>query len=124
MQKTSLSSKMASSQKRKFLTLEEKVQLTRYKGENNAAGVQKIVEMFGIGKTQARQLWKSNSCADMRKKRPAEFEQINKAVFDWFCMARGSNIPISGPMIQEEAKEIANRLQIDDFKASNGWLQK
>ena len=135
MQKTSLSSKMASSQKRKFLTLEEKVQLIRYKDENNAAGVRQITEMFGIGKTQAScimkskeqvmQLWKSNSCPDMRrKKRPAEFEQINKAVSDWFCMARGSNIPISGPMIQEEAKEIANRLQIDDFKASNGWLQK
>ena len=39
-------------------------------------------------------------------------------------MARGSNIPIIGSMNQEEAKEIANQLQIDDFKASNGWLQK
>ena len=77
---------MASSQKRKFLTLEEKVQLIRYKDENNAAGVQQIAEMFGIGKTQAScilkskeqvmQLWKSNSCVDMRrKKRPAKFEQ-------------------------------------------------
>ena len=83
---------MASSQKRKFLTLEEKVQLIRFKEENNADGVWQIAETFGNGKAQAScilkskeqvmQLWKSNSCFDMRrKKRLAEFEQINKAVF-------------------------------------------
>ena len=82
---------MASSQKRKFLTLEEKVQLIRFKEENNADGVLQIVETFGNGKAQASciskskeqvmQLRKSNSCFDMRrKKRFAEFEQINKAV--------------------------------------------
>ena len=29
-----------------------------------------------------------------------------------------------GPKLMEQAKTIAQRLSIDGFKASNGWLQK
>ena len=59
-----------------------------------------------------------------RKNRPAIYKKLNRAVFDWFYRARCSNVPISSPMIQEEVKEIADRLNIDNLKASNGWLQK
>ena len=102
MQETSLSSKIASSQKLKFLAVKGKVQLIRYRDENNGAGVRQTAEMFGTGKTQEKK--------ERRNKRPAEFKQINKAVLDWFCMAQG-------PMIQEEAREIANRLQMDGYRS-------
>ena len=69
-------------------------------------------------------LWETNTSANINEKRPAIYEEINHAVFDWFCLARCSKVPISGPMIQEEAKEIAERLNIDNLKASNGWLEK
>ena len=36
---------------------------------------------------------------------------------------RERNIPISGPMLQEEARLIAERLENSRFKPSNGWLQ-
>ena len=42
-------------------------------------------------------------------------------------MARGSLVPVNGPMLQEEATEIAKRLvkpEYADFKASSGWLEK
>ena len=32
-------------------------------------------------------------------------------------------IPVSGAMLQEEARAIAERMEITEFKASNGWLQ-
>ena len=38
-------------------------------------------------------------------------------------LGRERNIPISGPMLQEEARLIAERLENSQFKASNGWLQ-
>lgn len=40
----------------------------------------------------------------------------------WFLKTRSSNVPISGPMIKQKTKEIAKELNIQDFKASEGWL--
>ena len=33
-------------------------------------------------------------------------------------------MPVTGPMLQEEALIIAHSLGINGFKASNGWLQR
>jgi hypothetical protein len=33
------------------------------------------------------------------------------------------DIPITGPMFQTKAKEIAQRLHAENFQASNGWLE-
>ena len=45
-------------------------------------------------------------------------------MWDWYTMCRNSNIPVSGSMIQEEAKLIAEKLEIPDFVSSNGRLEK
>ena len=58
------------------------------------------------------------------KGRSEEFQDINNAVWRWFCMAREALIPVSGPMIQEEALQIALKLNVTGFTASNGWLEK
>ena len=71
-----------------------------------------------------KELESNSNPKDKKRGRPLEFDEINQTVWKWFCMARESNIPISGPMIQFEAGEIANRMSIDKFKASNGWLGK
>ena len=34
------------------------------------------------------------------------------------------NIPISGPMLQTKALIIVKHFEIENFKASNGWLEK
>lgn len=49
---------------------------------------------------------------------------IDDVIFNWFCKVRNKNIPISGPLLREKALEAALRLQLTDFKASNGWLEK
>ena len=56
--------------------------------------------------------------------KPAAYDNINESVWKWFCMAREANVPISGPMIQEEAIEIAKQLNVVEFRASNGWHEK
>jgi hypothetical protein len=33
------------------------------------------------------------------------------------------NISVTGPMLQAKAREIAQRLHVENFQASNGWLE-
>jgi len=49
---------------------------------------------------------------------------VNEAVWDWYTLCRKSNIPVSGAMLQEEAMIIAEKLEMNDFVACNGWLDR
>jgi len=42
----------------------------------------------------------------------------------WFSKTREKNLPVSGPTLQEKAKQLAEVHGLNDFKASNGWLEK
>ncbi|XP_053947863.1 tigger transposable element-derived protein 6-like [Anastrepha ludens] len=44
--------------------------------------------------------------------------------FNWFAKARSQNIPISGPILKAKAMEIAGKLGVPNFNASDGWLSK
>ena len=55
------------------------------------------------------------------------YQEINEVVYQWYCLASDVMVPINGPMIREEATEIAKKLnkpaEYDGFKASSGWLE-
>jgi hypothetical protein len=58
-----------------------------------------------------------------RKLKKTGNEDINEIVWDWFVSARAKKFSVSGPMLQQKAKEVADTLGKTDFKASNGWLE-
>ena len=55
--------------------------------------------------------------------RKTENEEVNNIMLEFFTKCRAQNIPVAGPMLQAKAVEIASRLQIEKFSASNGWLE-
>ena len=64
--------------------------------------------------------------ADKDRKRlclKSPLEELNVLVWEWFQKARATNIPVSGPLLQEKALEFGKELKVTDFKASNGWLE-
>lgn len=64
-----------------------------------------------------------NSGKSKRVKTPS-FEQIDQKLYEWFASVCSKNLPISGPIIQTEAMKLAEKMNVNDFKASNGWLEK
>ena len=53
-----------------------------------------------------------------------EYGELNELLYEWYRLALHKNVVPDGPTLIEQAKTIAQRLHIDGFKASNGWLQK
>jgi hypothetical protein len=100
--------------------------------ENEKLTVKQIVAKFNIGKTQVYDILKAKSeirnqwlnCNGSIKRKPMnENEDITKIVWEWFVSVRSRNFGISGTMIQEHAKEVAEKLGKSEFKASNEWLE-
>ena len=118
--------------KRTELSLELKVKLIK-----SCAGKsqRQLSSEFGIGKTQVQCILKRKAelleayedCASPSRKRARyanEHEDIDDLTWRWFQRARSMNAPLSGPLIQEQARTFAKQLKKSDFKASNGWLTR
>ena len=54
----------------------------------------------------------------------AENEDLDKAVYTWFHNTRAKNGPVSGVVLKEKALQFAKSLHLDDFRASDGWLDR
>lgn len=52
----------------------------------------------------------------------AAYEDVEVAVYKWFLDTRSRNI-VSGPVIEQKAKDFAFLLNRRNFKGGAGWLQ-
>ena len=111
--------------KRKELILQEKVDVHvfAYKDKNPAIGIREIAEKFQCGKTQIQSTLRDKQ--KLLDKFATNGNAASKnAMLEWFRMARSKNIPVSGPMLQAKAVAVAEQMQLENFKASSGWLEK
>lgn len=68
-------------------------------------------------------LHRESQLAPSRKRlRLGDFQEVDDAVLTWFKDARQHDVPLSGPIIQEKARQFAFVLDISGFDASAGWL--
>uniref|UniRef100_A0A914X6M0 HTH CENPB-type domain-containing protein n=1 Tax=Plectus sambesii TaxID=2011161 RepID=A0A914X6M0_9BILA len=63
-----------------------------------------------------------NGNTSRKRLRKGNYDELDQAVNIWFRQMRAKDAIISGPMILEEAKKFAEKLDIPDFEPSNGWL--
>ena len=119
--------------RRKELTLKQKVEVIQYVKANPGVGARKVADVFECGKTQIQSIllrqasilseYEGSGSSDRKRSRSTDYAEVNDAMYKWYCLARQRCIPLSGPLLQEEALLIARRIDPNtSFKASNGWL--
>ena len=60
-----------------------------------------------------------------KRNRTSQYTDLNDAVCEWFKKNTERRIPIDGPLIQEFATKVAEKLGYADFKASSEvWLTR
>ncbi|CAI6369824.1 unnamed protein product, partial [Macrosiphum euphorbiae] len=96
---------------RTALTLSDKVKLIELK-ETQKLSTKELITRFKCGKTQVYDAIKNKD------------KIMDEWLYEWFVSVRSKNLPISGPIIQTEAMKLAEKMNVKDFKASNGWLEK
>ena len=73
--------------------------------------------------------YETNAPANRKRLRGPQYEDVDNTLYDstlydWYCLARQRLVPVTGPMLQAESLITVRSLGINDFKASNSWLQR
>ena len=50
--------------------------------------------------------------------------KLNDLIHKYFIEVRSRNLPINGPIIKEKAKLFATELGVENFRGSEGWLNR
>lgn len=68
------------------------------------------------------QRYESSNNLSSKRRRLAEFPDLEECLLTWFKQCRDKNISVSGPILREKAEEFSKSLGHSSFRASNGWL--
>ena len=120
-------------QKRKCLDLETKISIIRAVDSGRSKSL--VASDNGIApsslstilknKEKLIEQWENNANPSRKRARLSPYEPIETALYKWFCDIRTTqNIPINGPILMGKADEIAKKLNITEFKANSGWLDR
>lgn len=119
--------------RRSRLTLKDKYDLIQ--DNQRKISVEELMVKYNCGKTCVYDVLKNKSKivddyfgaqnkAIKTKLRTSKFTNIDEKTFEWLTQATAKELPVSGVLLKEKAKEIAASLNNNEFKASNGWLEK
>lgn len=119
--------------KSRCLSLHEKAQVLE--DINKGLNVTLLAKKYGIAKStvcsiknkKTQILERVSNTFKLTKKctlKKAELPEMEIQLYKWFLAQRERNMPVSGEMIKQKALNLCASLNISDFKASDGWLQR
>ena len=117
----------------KEMSLEDKIALIRASEASPKPTQAHLSCQFSIGRSTVgdilrkkrlyEEAWEGNVYSKrQRLSKTTNAEAVNEKLYAFFNQARAKNIPISGPILQSKALQFAEELDVEDFRASNGWL--
>ena len=104
--------------------------------KNLGITIRELAEWFDCGKTQIAKILKNKASllSSYESKAPntsvktvtrtSDFSDINKALYEWFCLDCSNFFYPNGPQLMEKARQVATTLGKAHFKGTNGWLDK
>lgn len=120
--------------KRKALSLQEKVEILKvFDKKSQTTNQTQLAAELHLPVSTLRTILKNREeinekyrlgGVQRKKQKVGKFDKLEKVLVEWLHQARALKLPISGPIICEKARKIAEGLQIADFNASNGWIDR
>lgn len=117
---------------RSTIPLSVKCEITKLAEENPRVTQGEIAQMFGIDRTTVSKILKrryeylyhdGSSSAKRSRLTSGEYSDIEDGVSEWYAaMLIERKINVSKQLIQQKAISIAKAMGINDFKASDGWV--
>ncbi|KAI8488922.1 hypothetical protein Bbelb_334400 [Branchiostoma belcheri] len=74
-------------------------------------------------KEEILQQWEAKN-PNRKRKREGKVGDVEEALYRWFLNARAKNFPLSGPILKEKSKGLAEALGITYFNPTDGWLSR
>lgn len=65
-----------------------------------------------------------SSDSKIKRFKTGDYPQLEDKVKQWFAQARNSNVPVGGNILREKARVFAEKMGIEDFRASDGWFDR
>ena len=59
-----------------------------------------------------------------KKLKTGKYQELEEILTQWMSECRAKCIPLSGSILKTKALEIAEKLKVSNFCASNGWLER
>ncbi|XP_019624404.1 PREDICTED: tigger transposable element-derived protein 6-like [Branchiostoma belcheri] len=118
--------------KRVDLTIADKVKVIKLLDSVPKLSQTEVGKRFGCSTAQVCRInknreeimrqWECNSNPNRKRKREGKSGEVEEALMRWFVNARAKNVPLSGPILMEKARQLAESLGDENFKPTDGWL--
>ncbi|NXS53632.1 TIGD4 protein, partial [Brachypteracias leptosomus] len=119
--------------RKKSISIEEKIDIIS--AVENGKKKADVAAKYGIKKNSLSSIMKNKEKVleafeslrfDPKRKRlrTAFYTDLEEALVKWYRIAQCLNVPVNGPMLRLKANDFAQKLGHNDFKCSNGWLDR
>ena len=121
--------------KRVVLTVDDKLKVLD--GLADGASLAAMAQQFGVGRSTISDIKKQATALRAHKQQIVEmgmkrdskvirlgnFQELEKALYIWFCQKRSEGVQVSGPLLCEKASALAKVIYGDatTFQAKDGW---
>nr|XP_045593483.1 tigger transposable element-derived protein 7-like [Procambarus clarkii] len=126
---------VSAKRKRSFLSIEQKLDMIEK--HERGYSVTRLAAEFNVGKSTVcdikrqkddiRKFLASSDSGALNKRKTIKGSantNLDKAVYKWFNQERSVGMPLGGDAIKTAADKFAQKMNIPDFRASEGWLQR
>uniref|UniRef100_H3B6X8 HTH CENPB-type domain-containing protein n=1 Tax=Latimeria chalumnae TaxID=7897 RepID=H3B6X8_LATCH len=116
----SASTSMILLRKRTDLSLKQKAEIIKLCEGPPKLSFSEVAKVFSVNSSTINKIYKTQNT--VLEQYSLNFKSdVDEALFRWFRSAMGSNLPV-GEILKAKTGKFAVDLNIDDFKATNGWL--